>query len=357
MSKPGPVLANYAAPTNFGQTNKAYFKVLGARGKADCCVSGRDYIGQMSFPVSGTAPAGTTIFNMGVSPSALQLQETRLGLFGRMFEKFKFKKLAFHLTVQTPTSNQGSYIMAYDHDASDTTPPVSENGIRSLMAYQDSVSNVCWQNSTLKCTVQNDPQDFFYTNYLDEEERVAFQGQIYLTILTGYNVASFGSLWMEYEVDLFQPQLELDNGAELKHQILTTPTISSTINAAWNNLVPGTLVQNSPFVGLFADSNGNIAARFLKAGTYVVEQLLKGQGSAVANGLNPSTFVPNTPGENAVITLLDSITSPAAALAGVVRKEKIIVPEHGGRLYGNLTFTDSYANQILRIFESPSTFV
>jgi hypothetical protein len=341
--------------------NSNYFNIASpTRRGSTCRVSGQDYIGLVSFPT--TANPGATLFNAAISPTTQALANTRLSLFGKMFEKFFFSKLRFHCTAQAPTSAQGSYILAYDHDSADATPPTSDDGVRALMSYQDSVTQPVWTSSQLSCTVASDPQKFYYTNYVDEEERVAFQGQIYVASLTNPSVQTYFSLWLEYEVHFYEPQLDLSSGSES----LTTAgsnAISATALQGWNAFIGGTgdaTVATSPVISLIKDSNANVALQFLKQGYYIVDQYFKTSAGGTGTAIVAPTFVPNNPSDympGLAVTGLDTLSAIASVGASAYAKHLIKVPEHGGNLYGSITGADTFSTQKLRAFAAPSSSI
>jgi hypothetical protein len=340
------------APVTTGMNMRNYFEMgKGTRPGAACRIRGQDYLGLVSFPT--TASAGTTLFNMPISPSALALTNTRLGLMAKMFEKFFFTKLIFHTTAQAPTSVQGSYILAYDHDSADATPPVTDDGVRALMSFEDSVSQPVWQSSRLGCTVKNDPQKFYYTNYVDEEERVAFQGQVYVACLTGASVGSFFSLWVEYEIELYQPQLDLSAGSECVGTISNT-AVSATANQAFNPLAN---TVNSPVMAFQTDSAGNKALQILKQGYYILEQIYKTSSSGTGTSVSAPTVNALDAAEQSLtaITNLDLFSAPAVSTGSAFRHDRIKIPPHGANVYGTIVGADTFANQVVRAFSSPSS--
>lgn len=347
-----------SVPAATGGINKTAFSVLSSnRGNGAVCIRGKDYLGLITIPVAGTSPAGTTVFNMPISPSAPQLQSSRLSRFSQMYDKFFFKRLKFHFTAQTPTTTQGSIIVAYDHDAADATPPVSESGIQALMSFQDSVTAPAWASVDLDCHVRNDAQDWYYTNFVDEEERIAFQGQLYVTVLTGYSVGSFLSAWVEYEVDFWDPQLDPSSNTETK-SFLAGAVVSNTANAAFNPLagVWGTSANNplNPFIQPGVDSAGNSYLNILKGGAYLLEQIAKQSSAGTFTTFNTPTVSVNHPGQTATITNNESLAAIGAGTSAY-RKDLLKIPFGGAKVYGTAAGADTVGTLIVRVFPAISS--
>lgn len=332
-----------SAPVSLGEIQKSMFAIKPGRGKADCCVTGRDYVS--TFQMLTTNVPGDNLLNFPISPSSQLFVGTRLALFGRMFEKFKFTKLNLHVTASASTSTSGSIVMAYDHDPTDATPPASAEGVRALLAYEDNVSGPVWSNQTLKCSVAKDPQKFYYTNYLGGDERLADEGQAYVNCLVTPSANVSFSLWVEYEVDLFEPQLDLSQNAEL---VINKTSGSTTIPSGafngfnWTQAVGTQILASNPIYNLGIDSAGRSFIDILKSGYYMLEQFA-GAGGSLGGTLSFAAPTANAmvSGETPAVSVLSNFGSLLADGNSVSRVDKITVPQHGARIYGTNNFSDN----------------
>lgn len=171
------------------------------------------------------------IMNMYINP--LALNGTRLAGMARLYEKYRFSKLIFHYVTALPTTSTGQYVMAYDVDFADQTPAEDTDGTREIFAMRNSVMETTYANASMECTL-SDPQDWYYTNNTGYEGRIVYQGQFYVFALSGATVR--GSVWVEYEIELFEPQLEPPTSSTIyKRQGPFDQDVIMPLSSKWNN--------------------------------------------------------------------------------------------------------------------------
>jgi len=140
-----------------------------------------------------------------LSLNPLVFEDTRLKKYGELYEKFCFRKFVLHYTSADPSTATGQYIVAYDRDFADSTPSASDIGIREYFAMKGSVISNVYLSTSFRCPLE-DPQDFYYTNDTGYEGRLVYQGQLYMAAVSG--TTFHGSLWIEYEIELYDPAIE-----------------------------------------------------------------------------------------------------------------------------------------------------
>ena len=185
------------------------------RKNADLMCRGQDFIKNISIPPNTNS--GVTVENILINPLVGAFESTRLKKFGQLYEKFCFTKLRFHIQSNNPTSMAGSYVLAYDRDMADITPPSSTDGIKQFYGMEGTRSAAFWQDLTIDCPLI-DTQDFYYTNYTGVDGRLTTQGQVYVAVQASAGASAPAlSLWVEYEIHFMIPQLEFE-GPNLKVQ-------------------------------------------------------------------------------------------------------------------------------------------
>jgi len=163
-------------------------------------ITGHEYLDAVS---TTTATEGMNLLTIYLNPN--EFANTRLQKYAELYDKYIFRRFTLHYTSADPSTATGQYIIAYDRDYADTTPSADSDGIREYFAMSGSqISNV-YLSSSFKCPL-GDPQDFFYTNNTGYDGRLVFQGQLYMAAVSG--TTFHGSLWIEYECEFFDPQLD-----------------------------------------------------------------------------------------------------------------------------------------------------
>jgi hypothetical protein len=297
---------------------------------------------------SATQNPGTTILNFFLCPSAFP--NSRLASFATLYEKFCFRSFKVHYAADCSFSDSGTLLLAYDPDIADATPPATDDGIRSLLGMQASTTTQISKSCVLSVT-RNDPQAFYYTNRdpLDAD-RLAYQGQIYVTVLSFCTNAFPGTVWIEYELDLFDPtneppEIETKFGGDGVQQ----PAGAGT---AWNNLLT-TYVKNStatPGVGPTGQRG-----LFYTAGQYLLDQFMTNSplGTVLQTPTLTAAVAANQP--QATVTPLE-IANPGIA-GNAYRSDRISVPRGGAWAYGNVSVSTAPAFSRVRTIGVSSSFI
>lgn len=178
-------------------------------------VEHREYIGsfetdpqnQFAYYAESLTPTNSSLF-----PWLAQIADR--------YESFRFKRLELSIESAAPSNTAGSWIVAVDYDATD--PDINQTKA-SLMNMLDSQSCGVWQTATHRSKAANlnklGPQRF---NLEGDEtpDRTNSAGVAYMamTSVSGLQALSttplpqfvsvtFGERWVDYEVELFTPQL------------------------------------------------------------------------------------------------------------------------------------------------------
>lgn len=230
-----------------------------------CRVTHRELIwsgtGSVGFVVSQTFP-----LNPGMGQSFPWLSR-----IASNWEKYRFNKLRFCYYTRCSTATAGSVMLIPDYDASDA-PPITE-----LVAstYQDVVEDAPWKNicCSLNKKQMHDTLDFKFVRTAALGPNLDIKtydvGNLFFATTDGA-VVPWGKVWVEYDVEFENPQLnpEGDNiyGGQILSSISTTPA---------NPL--GTLPVVRAFSnGIEVNATSNI--QFDNPGTYLVGVDVNGTG-------------------------------------------------------------------------------
>jgi hypothetical protein len=336
-----------AAPAAQTKVRGSYFTISDASSRKyseAIRIRGQDFLA--SIP-GNSLLTGANVYNLLINPQTGELASTRLAKFSELYDKFLFLNLRFHYEPVCPTSTVGGIVLAYDRDPSDATPPASDHGLHSYYAMMGARSGPVWSSISIDCPL-SDTQDFYYGNQVGGDERLYAQGQVYIAATSTLPAGDIGSLWVEYECMLFDPQLE-DND--------TVITASTPVGNATNTTKQG-------FNGLVADSNigtafsiktddqGNTFLDFPREGAY--EILTHATNTGASTGLTLQPFV------NGILDASRRNTFDSFAGTSPHNLSIINVPRQGLQLYSQWTtaFTggtgkiDLWATQV-----PPETFV
>jgi len=294
----GPKQDSVAAAYATGQAGKAA-KVM--QSKDSCFIAHREFLGNVTGSVAFTI-ANTYAVNPGLAASFPWLSG-----IAQNWEAYRFRKLRFCYYTRTGSNIPGSVIMAHDPDASDAAP-VSEQIMTTYEAVQEDAP---WKDICLpvRTSAMHDlgPRKFIRTSGLSANQDIKLydSGNLYVGTVDGTAV-SWGKLWIEYEVDLFTPQLppagavagvgtisnSAGTGAVTALLYGTTPTIAGTLISgvaanvvSFQNLIVGAEYQFS-YAATVGTSSTTVAF-----GTLVGLTLQNTVTGATTNPGTISTFV------------------------------------------------------------------
>ena len=128
----------------------------------------------------------------------------------KMYETYRFRKLIFSYESSASTSTGGKILLAVDYDATDLPP---DNAVK-VMAMEGSVKCPSWSESYHVSTLTNlHKQKINYTNFDRNAEgdnlRQNDIGNFYAIALSQGTTNLIGDLFVDYEIELTTPQLDL----------------------------------------------------------------------------------------------------------------------------------------------------
>jgi len=349
------------APAALQGKRRTYFQIHGSNRKEPGAITirGCDYIQSLTYGTS-TPLQGTVLANILLSPTGTVFSGTRLTQFSNLYEKYVFRRFVLHFQPSQSTSASGSILIAFDRDVTDPTPPVSAYGIKQYMSMPGSAVTSMWAPCTSPVDL-SDPQDFYYTSQeLNVGDiRLSMQGQIYMVVMdppagTVTSTTTIGSLWIEYEIDLFDPQLETAERDAVATGISgASGTTSSVQYQGYNPMQP--LLGNIPMQVI----NG-INGYLLPGGqAYAILERVRGLTGSLQilppTLLNMQSLAPMNNQSKLVASIDDSGPQSQTAF----NYSKVVVPSGvNGFLVGNKSANISYTggDQISITRISPAAF-
>lgn len=165
------------------------------------CIKHREYI--MDFNGSDGFSVDATL---AIQPGD-QNTFPWLAAIARRYESYRFSRLRFLYKTTSATSAGGTMLLTIDYDAADAAPLSKQQA----MAYTSSTRMAPWQDSSIDCK----PSDL-----MRKPSYYVRSGSVPNTDIKTYDVGNLflisesatkgtGELYVEYDVHLFTPQLEL----------------------------------------------------------------------------------------------------------------------------------------------------
>lgn len=248
------VAANYAT----GQSGKAAV----VRASKDMCnVVHRELISNISG-------LNNTNFNLSSSIAlnpGIAATFPWLATIAQNWETYRFKKLRFCYYTRTGSNTVGSVVFAPDYDASDPQPPTE--AIAS--SYEDVQEDAPWKDIivTLSPSDMHQPgsRKYIRTAALPAnlDIKTYDSGNLFVFTIDSSAAASWGKLWVEYDVDLFTPQ------SSISTPVGVAGGAFQGVGGMTGAIPLGTSASTSVGTSFVSVSTAGVIT-FLKTGTYLL---------------------------------------------------------------------------------------
>jgi hypothetical protein len=164
----------------------------------------RELIGNVSGAATSTF---TNAFSISCNPG-LSSFAPWLSIQAQGWETYRFRKLKFEYFTRTATTTVGSVVMAPDYDAADDAPPTEQ----IMSTYKDVVEDAPWKNIVCHLGVSSmhpEGKRKFIRNAslaANLDIKTYDVANFFLNTVDSTTAASWGKLWVDYEVELHTPQ-------------------------------------------------------------------------------------------------------------------------------------------------------
>jgi len=226
------------------------------------------------------------------------------------WEQYHFNKLRFCYYTRCATTTPGSIIMAPDYDAADAAPSTEQ----IASSYRDTVEEVPWVEQfcceldpLAMCDGVNTNRKFTRSGtVLSTDIKTYDVGNLFLCTTDGTG-ANWGKLWVEYDVDLFVPQLPPTYATFASANITAAGAISKTNILGTTPVFVGNLNVTGSGMTLTFSQVGQflISAYFTGTALFAVGQPIWSSTGTISNdvyAVTPSTL-------NALVSVRLTITS------------------------------------------------
>jgi hypothetical protein len=246
------------------------------RPNGDVKIKHREYV----MDVFGTLAFSTV--SLPINPGRIVMFPWLAGLANR-YESYQFDKLGFQFITSSPTSSSGTIALAVDYDALDVAPKSKGQ----MMGNVETVSASTWQMVTHWSKSSNlHKQKSYYvrsTSAVQGDLRMTDVGSLIIGVDGHSNTTTaIGSLFVEYEISLFTPNLEdLGIGSSV-----------SQVRTGTSNAAPfGTFARGDSFFVLESHSGTTTSVT-----TFTFQQPWEGVASfdVTGTGLSGSILISGT---------------------------------------------------------------
>ncbi len=225
-------------------------------------IAHRELLGTINGSVAFTIQ-GTYSLNPGLAATFpwLSVQAAR-------WQQYRFNRLRFDFVTRAPTTKLGSLLLAPEYNSA-TAAPADE---LSMSAMQGCIESNSWSNVSLALDQKSmnvmGSRHFIRTGNVAGDVKTYDSGTLYLATVEQDNADSIGKLWVEYEVELFNP-------------VIANPTMQPKCYAMLTNSAPFNIGATTAFYWLkpadvdvvVTDSVGVVAQAndwLLPQGTYAM---------------------------------------------------------------------------------------
>jgi hypothetical protein len=240
------------------------------------------------------------------------------------FEQYRVRMMRFCYLTRTGTNVPGSVIMAPDYDASDASP-VSE---QILSNYAEVVEDAPWKD--ICCSLRAagmhalGPKKFVRNGLVPGQDlKTTDVGSLILATVDGTAV-NWGKLWVEYDVEFYEPQLNPTGSSLASSAQGTAGTAASVISvgtATAGPLISGIAGNVVSFQNLTPGGEYFIyAGATAQPGTYADSAAvgLTLKNSLQSNGaLSGQTYIATANNASLTMTWSGNVTNPYILIAAV----------------------------------------
>jgi hypothetical protein len=253
---------------------------LGGKYGATDILEGSEYLISVNCPDEGGYHPGDLIdgFPLMINPNSFV--NTRIHQFAQLYQRYRFKRLAFIYEAISPTTQPGQLIAYGDYDPENVITESDPDNL-SIAAAHFGMSNCqVWESQVFPFGVVDDFSTMYTSIENISDGRLVFQGTFNMfaasdiTPVTGGGLA-LGNLYISYEIEFNVPILSNSSlEAVLYSGYFAGDSTSSTFNAPFG-LTGGSLIAATDtayngelIVGNFDPTNGSFNFDSLPIGIY-----------------------------------------------------------------------------------------
>jgi hypothetical protein len=233
----------------------------------------------------------------------------------------------------------GSILLAYDRDPSDATPPASGVGVRTFMSWASTKAGDVKQPFSIDCPLQAPEEGLFVNDVPGGDERLSDQGQVYVaTVLPMAASTALGSLIVEYDMDLFIPNMETDSPLEY-NVVLSNQNTTDLLRAVANTVNTPSQASDPQYLPTLRPGQGLYAIRFPEGVYRVTASGTSGASGQTAGAPTLTAVTPKAaPAPQPAVQVLRNAAT-AADVSNWFADYLLNVPSGGADMFWNVLET------------------
>lgn len=201
-------------------------------------LKGSDYVAPITTG-AGIAAPGSVLLDVLVSPG--EFDSTRVQQIAALFERYRVRSWTFWYIPAVPSTIAGQILAYPDYDVADSLGTLPLNEAMAHMGSQ--LFNVYTETPIQFDRV--DPYTDLFTDAEGADPRLTYVGRLrYLTAVALQASTTFGTIYMEYDIDFYLPQLQTGTLSVTAPDVFLKTVASSAVNVATGSNVPGLALDN-----------------------------------------------------------------------------------------------------------------
>lgn len=209
-----------------------------------------------------------------------------LSTMANSWETYKFRKLRFHYIHRCSATTNGSFLVSPDYDAQDGAPSTEQ----LVSMYRDTVESSPWVD--MVCDLKPQSMNRTYKGHYcmsdsrfattTQDEKTIDAAQVFISADSD-NAATWGKLWVDYEVEFHTPQPPVINTAVGGLNLSLTNGVPVNTNGLFQNAAADISI-NQDVQDPIAIPHNNPGA-----GSSILLQMAKDWSGRISTGVESST--------------------------------------------------------------------
>jgi hypothetical protein len=199
------------------------------RQRNDCVVIKHSELVVGAVPSDSAFAPSTVLLQPGMTDSF-----PWLGTIANSWERYRFRKLRARFVSAAASVRDGTIMLAFDSDANDALPPTEE----AMASYQGTKQTNIFNSLSIDLMpmIKDTEPVHRYTSRISHGDEHFFSVGRVLYAASGDTLSNVGRIYMDYEIELYVPQIPTDS-------INDTLTFLTDTTSFANPAVPGTSVD------------------------------------------------------------------------------------------------------------------
>lgn len=237
--------------------------------------------------------------------------------FAQRYEKYRFKKLHFHLSPLKAASNNGVMMLAVDVDSLDSIPACKSEMMNLEGASRSSIWSPCTYNQ--RTSAFQFPWYMLRGGSISSSDLKTYDcGQLLFASFGCADTSDIAELWVDYEIELSVPQLSISSWGTNSAKVVQSSSTWANIFGS-NAVVTGGLDVSVATNTVTINKVGRYILQFVFTGSSLVSGSLGATSTGTISSYGSPAYI-NAAGTTAVAIIHvfisavgQTLTLPAAA--------------------------------------------